>query len=300
MERTPGVGELSVQVIDAVPVQQCRGEVVGTVVRGESPCRPCGRSANLGSTDRLTGLLDRWSWDDAAAAVLGSGRRAVLLLADLDSFKKINDEVGHPSGDLVLRAVADVLRNRTRGQDVLGRYGGHGGDEFLVLLPGTTESQAERLARDIQSGIEAITLTTASTADAEVTITGLSASVGLAAVAGGETPALESLILRADVALRAAKRHRHAPAEKAPRIVEHDLFARRLLDLRQLIDSQPVRDVLHAMSVRPLRRSDIVADVLALLEREGLVRRVASKSTYELTSVGRALLDIAAAMHRTS
>lgn len=289
------------ELADALPPPRGAG-LVGTVVRGESRCGLCDWPVGTRSIDRLTGLLDRSSWDDAATAALRAGQRAALLLIDLDSFKKINDEIGHPSGDLVLRSVADVLRFRTRRHDVLGRYGGHGGDEFLVLLPGFSESQAHAAAREIQAGIETIELTTAATPDTDVTITGLSASVGVAAFPAGQAPTLDALVLRADVALRAAKRRHHgrSPDElPRPTILDHDRFARRLVDLRSLLGTDSVPDVLHALSARPLRRSDLDSaesvNALTRLEREGLVRRPAN-STYELTALGHALLDLFAAL----
>jgi diguanylate cyclase (GGDEF)-like protein/PAS domain S-box-containing protein len=85
------------------------------------------RAANC---DPLTGLWNRRYLEEAAAAHDGPG---ALLLCDLDGFKQVNDELGHPAGDAVIRAVADRLTEVVRETDVVARLGG---DEFAVLCPG--------------------------------------------------------------------------------------------------------------------------------------------------------------------
>jgi diguanylate cyclase (GGDEF)-like protein len=153
----------------------------------------------------LTGLLDRWGWDVHAPHVLDHARRhhlpVALLIVDLDHFKRINDEFGHPAGDAVLRATADVLRASVRNADLVGRFGG---DEFLVLLHGADTDQALAVARRINTGITAIDQAI-TTPDLMPTLHGLTASVGLATGSprGNDTP--ESLLFDADTALRNAK-----------------------------------------------------------------------------------------------
>ena len=66
-----------------------------------------------------------------------------IVLFDLNDFKKINDTHGHQAGDLVLTGVASVFRNHTRFGDVIARFGG---DEFIMLIPGTTKSEAASFA----------------------------------------------------------------------------------------------------------------------------------------------------------
>jgi diguanylate cyclase (GGDEF)-like protein len=89
----------------------------------------------LASLDTLTGLLNRREWMSRAGAALGAagagGESAVLLMLDLDHFKRINDEHGHPVGDEVLRLTGETLRAELRASDLVGRYGG---EEFCVLL----------------------------------------------------------------------------------------------------------------------------------------------------------------------
>lgn len=85
-------------------------------------------------TDPLTQLLNRTGFEDGARRVLAGppGQRLALLYLDLDRFKPVNDEHGHPTGDALLKAVALRMRHALRPSDLVGRLGG---DEFAVLLP---------------------------------------------------------------------------------------------------------------------------------------------------------------------
>jgi diguanylate cyclase (GGDEF)-like protein len=86
----------------------------------------------LASLDALTGLLNRREWMGRAARALGATEEpAVLMMLDLDHFKRINDERGHPVGDEVLKLTGEVLRGELRASDLVGRYGG---EEFCLLL----------------------------------------------------------------------------------------------------------------------------------------------------------------------
>lgn len=86
----------------------------------------------LASLDNLTGQLNRREWMQRAGRALGaSGEAAVLLMLDLDHFKRVNDERGHPVGDEVLKLTGEVLRGELRASDLVGRYGG---EEFCLLL----------------------------------------------------------------------------------------------------------------------------------------------------------------------
>jgi diguanylate cyclase (GGDEF)-like protein len=119
-----------------------------------------------------------------------------LIVADLDYFKKINDTHGHPAGDTVLVKVASRLRSCIRPQEALGRYGG---EEFLIVLPGsssaTAMSVAERMRRAIASEPEMV---------GGVSLN-LTISAGIAATDTFPAATTEELISRADVALYAAK-----------------------------------------------------------------------------------------------
>jgi diguanylate cyclase (GGDEF)-like protein len=119
-----------------------------------------------------------------------------LIVLDLDFFKKINDSYGHPAGDTVLVKVASRLRSCIRPAEALGRYGG---EEFLVVLPatsqGTAMAVAERMRRAIADQPEVI---------GEASFN-LSISAGVASTEMFPTATAEELISRADVALYAAK-----------------------------------------------------------------------------------------------
>lgn len=102
---------------------------------------------SLSQTDQLTGLLNRRGMETqlaAARSVLDrTGEPFSVLLGDLDHFKRINDEYGHGCGDAVLVAVAQALLAPLRARDVVCRWGG---EEFLVLLLGTDDRGAARVA----------------------------------------------------------------------------------------------------------------------------------------------------------
>jgi two-component system cell cycle response regulator len=119
-----------------------------------------------------------------------------LLIADLDHFKRINDTCGHLAGDAVLREVARRMQASVRKYDAVGRYGG---EEFLIILPGSNEAHALHLAERIreQIGSEPV-------ASPEGTHP-ITASVGVTGWAAGAVPPPELLIRAADSALYRAK-----------------------------------------------------------------------------------------------
>jgi diguanylate cyclase (GGDEF)-like protein len=170
------------------------------------PCQTCGRA----TTDGLTGVLDRHEWDrraaHAVAAARSHGLPLALVLADLDRFKEVNDSHGHVAGDAVLRAVGAVL-GAVEGA-VVGRYGRHTGDEFLLLLPGATAEEALAAARRAQDAVRNLAVTARSGRSTTVRLTGRTVSMGVAAgpPPGGGDWGVADLLLDADEALRAAKR----------------------------------------------------------------------------------------------
>ena len=174
---------------------------------GPPSCHACGRPV----TDPLTDLPDRATWTVRANRALAGCRRerrpAALLIIDLDRFKEINDTHGHPAGDAVLRAVAGLLRRSAPAGAVIGRYSGHA-DEFLVLVPGADLAPALSVAGRIRHGIRSLAVLARASRDTTVTITGRTASVGLAAHPGADPTCtwLQDLLLDADLALRSAKR----------------------------------------------------------------------------------------------
>jgi diguanylate cyclase (GGDEF)-like protein len=97
----------------------------------------------MARVDPLTGLENRRAFDEALTAALATGTRFTLLLADVDSFKQINDRFGHTTGDRVLRELAAHASEAVRGGDCLARIGG---DEIALVAPGAGADTARRLA----------------------------------------------------------------------------------------------------------------------------------------------------------
>lgn len=148
----------------------------------------------LAMTDPLTGLYNRRYISEALKNMLESARRTrrplSVILIDLDGFKAVNDEYGHPRGDRVLCDAAIALRSALRQSDVLGR---HGGDEFILLDPSDRSSAAQLLAR----AVEAVRAKT-----------GLSLSAGIGCwPEDGETP--DDIVAAADRGLGDSKRKSH-------------------------------------------------------------------------------------------
>jgi diguanylate cyclase (GGDEF)-like protein len=175
-------------------------------------CHSCGQPIGHWTTDRLTGLLNRWGWEEATNRLWASTREQqahlALLFIDIDRFRCINDSAGHLAGDAVLQAVADALRTAASHQDiVVGRYGDHGGDEFLVLLPGDLH-EAAVVANEIKKEIGSTAVSATTRARKTTTITNITVSIGVAAGRPGRDLLLFSdLLLSADIALHQAKKH---------------------------------------------------------------------------------------------
>ena len=109
----------------------------------------------LAALDPLTGVANRRSLIAALDRDVARAQRMrepmALMMVDIDHFKDVNDQYGHPAGDRVLCSVVNVLRQRVRAQDLVGRYGG---EEFMVLLPDTGLVGAQQLARALCKAVE--------------------------------------------------------------------------------------------------------------------------------------------------
>ncbi len=109
----------------------------------------------LATTDGLTGLVNHRTFQERASLMLERalrhGRKCVLLLTDIDHFKKVNDTYGHPTGDLVLKGVAAVVSRTVRKIDLAARYGG---EEFAVLLDEIDGKEARKLAERIRNEVK--------------------------------------------------------------------------------------------------------------------------------------------------
>ena len=153
-------------------------------------------------TDALTGIANRKFFDltlrSATAAAEESGEPLCLALTDIDFFKKFNDTYGHQTGDQVLKLVASILRQSTKGRDTAARYGG---EEFALILPQTAMADARRLCEQMRNTVSSKRIRNRQTGEEMGNIT---LSVGLALYRPGEP--LTELIQRADEGLYMAKR----------------------------------------------------------------------------------------------
>ena len=150
------------------------------------------------ATDSLTGLPNRRALDDTLKRMVAQTSRALTplaaLMCDLDHFKEINDRFGHGRGDDVLAAVGAALSDSLRAGDFAGRYGG---EEFLILLPGTGLEGAVEAAARLRASVSAIRV--------PVVDRHISLSVGIAVLPDHALDA-QSLERAADRALYAAKK----------------------------------------------------------------------------------------------
>ena len=109
------------------------------------------------SRDSLTGLLKHASIKEAAKAELLRSRRTgkgvALAMLDIDHFKKVNDTYGHAVGDLVIKSIGTLLRQRLRKTDHIGRYGG---EEFVAVLPECDGEAARRILEDVRKRFAAL------------------------------------------------------------------------------------------------------------------------------------------------
>ena len=118
------------------------------------------RLRHMSQTDGLTGLDNRRHLEERLAEMFEHARRLneafACVMCDLDRFKSVNDEHGHQAGDAVLKQFARILRDEVREIDRAGRYGG---EEFMLLLPGTVLDAAVTFAERVRKHVEAHTFT---------------------------------------------------------------------------------------------------------------------------------------------
>jgi two-component system cell cycle response regulator len=158
------------------------------------------RVKNLSIRDSLTDLFNhRHSIELVSHEFERVGRYQEsfsVLMIDIDHFKQINDEHGHPVGDVVLRDVAHLLKDTLRTVDAVGRYGG---EEFLAVLPHTTSEEAVQTAERVRQRVEQHGF---KVQDKTLKVT---ISIGVATYPGGHADSASTLIREADQALYRAK-----------------------------------------------------------------------------------------------
>jgi diguanylate cyclase (GGDEF)-like protein len=175
----------------------CSWPVIGIMHELEKARGEAMRSA---STDLLTGILSRRRFIEIAEQEFSHAtvtrRPLAVILFDIDNFKTINDQYGHRTGDDVLALVAKNCRTALRPGDHLARWGG---EEFVVLLPGSTTPEAISIAQRLRAAVNASLL---SQSGQEVRV---SASIGLASTDLG-IDVLDRLLVMADRAMYDVKR----------------------------------------------------------------------------------------------
>ena len=165
--------------------------------------------------DGLTGLANRRQCEETLADELARverfGGSLAVVVADLDWFKDVNDRHGHPAGDSVLSEFAALLQETVRDVDLAGRWGG---EEFVLILPGTDLAGGARVAERIRAALAGrIVLAVDRT---PITVT---ASFGVAAIPPAKTAS--ELFAAADAAMYQAKRAGKNRVETAPQPVSH-------------------------------------------------------------------------------
>jgi diguanylate cyclase (GGDEF)-like protein len=165
--------------------------------------------------DELTGLPNRRQCEDRLANELARvdrfGGPLAVVVADLDWFKDVNDRYGHPAGDTVLREFAILLGKTVRDVDLAGRWGG---EEFILILPGTDLEGGAELAERVR-----VALAGRIVLAADGTPTPVTASFGVAATPPAKTAS--ELFAAADAAMYEAKRTGRNRVQTAPEPVTH-------------------------------------------------------------------------------
>jgi diguanylate cyclase (GGDEF)-like protein len=154
--------------------------------------------------DGKTGLLNSSSWESEATAEIARAIRQntalSVALIDLDLFKNVNDTYGHLAGDIVLRAVTDAIGSLLRGYDLAGRFGG---EEFVVLLPNASQTDAFRVAERLRTHVAGLSIPVTNDGDEGPCVT-VTISIGVAAL-DSTRHELTNLVAAADAALYRAK-----------------------------------------------------------------------------------------------
>ncbi|MFN7693639.1 MAG: GGDEF domain-containing protein [Burkholderiales bacterium] len=127
--------------------------------------------SDLSNRDPLTGLVNRRSFEMTLEReidrVARAGEPALLLMLDIDHFKKVNDTHGHPAGDSVIRAVADAVTQSVRPMDTVARTGG---EEFAVVLPNCPSSFGPTVAERIRATVAAMVVPVSPSVSVSVTV----------------------------------------------------------------------------------------------------------------------------------
>ena len=159
------------------------------------------RLEQLSQHDPLTGLYNRQYFEPRVQQALALCQRQqlplTLAMMDLDHFKAINDNYGHTTGDAALKQVAQILTQELRKTDFIGRLGG---EEFAIVLPDTTETEARNISQRLRQQVEQQARLV------EGKVLGLTISIGAVYSNRFSAGQFERLLKQADDALYDAKR----------------------------------------------------------------------------------------------
>lgn len=241
---------------------------------------------NLADRDALTNLFNRRRFQEELGDCLAQAQRyklqGALLFIDLDNFKYVNDTLGHRTGDILLKTVANLLRKRVRNTDTLARLGG---DEFAIILQRTNLIQAQLIAREIIDLVKHHAMVKKGES------LGITASIGIALFPDHGTT-VETLLTNADLAMYQAKeegRNRICiyTHEQKTQIELLQVWKKRIRDAlehnRFVLYLQPILDIRHNHIVgheallRMIDETGILlppADFLNFAERLGLIREI--------------------------
>jgi two-component system cell cycle response regulator len=195
-------GSLYHEDLSISPVKNRRGELVNFIgVKQDISQRKALEEMlkKLANTDSLTGLFNRRVFlerlDQESDRISRLGGTAVLLMLDLDFFKRVNDTYGHATGDEVLKRFADIVQKNSRNIDVPARFGG---EEFVVLLPGTDQDEALVMAERLRRQVSEVVIVHPKG------IVKITVSIGAALLSSQNTDS-ELVLNRADSAMYTAK-----------------------------------------------------------------------------------------------
>ncbi|HXS46361.1 MAG TPA: GGDEF domain-containing protein, partial [Solirubrobacterales bacterium] len=194
-ERLPAQSEPAIEAVLKKLEDDDRQVVLAALKRAE---RTEAELRYLADHDSLTGLLDRRRFraelDQYVSFSARYGGRGAVMIVDIDGLKGVNDSLGHHAGDNLIRQVAEVMRERVRGTDIVARLSG---DEFAILMPQTDVEGAMQLGEDLRSQVAESVHPTSDSAPATI-------SVGITMFGGSEKGA-EAVLVAADQAMYTAK-----------------------------------------------------------------------------------------------
>ncbi|HET7416079.1 MAG TPA: EAL domain-containing protein [Solirubrobacterales bacterium] len=280
-----GKPDASIEAVLAKLAPEDRAVVEGALRRAE---KTEAELRFIADHDSLTGLLNRRRFraelDQYVSFTARYGGRGAVMVIDIDGLKQVNDRHGHPTGDRLIRRVAESMRERVRATDIVARLSG---DEFAVLMPQTDTAGALQLGEDLRAQVAEGLPESGEAALGTI-------SVGIAMFGGRDGANSEAVLLAADQALYQAKaegRNRitlfHSPGEGEVQARRAQTTSARIRDAltqdRLRLATQPIRD----LESRDIERYELflrmtgedgellpAASFIEVAERSGMVQEL--------------------------